>query len=283
MNNSITNSALLTHDERAVAVKMMNNLSAELDVLRASMLETGLNTVLHNLNRKNGNLRLFEFGKTYRTKGAGQYDEQQHLALFLTGKSREENWHVKKENADIYFLKGAAEGLLRQLGLNTISFTVEQHAKLDQHLQLSFGKTPLGSVGRVKQSVAETFGIKQEVYVLDLLWDNCLAAAEKQKLRYKEIPKYPAVQRDLAFVVNNSLSYAEVEGAVNRVRIGRLANMKLFDVFESEKLGVGKKSMAMSFTFQDEEKTLTDKDIDDMMQKIIVTFEKELNAEIRKS
>ena len=283
MNNSITNSAYLSEDEQGMAVKMMNNLSAELDVLRVSMLETGLNTVVHNLNRKNNNLRLFEFGKTYITSGVGQYHEKQHLALFVTGKTREENWHIKKESADIYYLKGTAEGILKQLGLDRVSYNEEPHEKLDEYLVLLFGNKPIGYLARVKNKLCDKFGIRQEVYILDLFWDDCLAEAGIQKLAYREIPRFPAVQRDLAFVVDNFLAYKKVEDTVTRVKIPRLTQMKLFDVFESEKLGAGKKSMAVSFTFQDEEKTLTDKDIDEMMQKIIVTFEKELNAEIRKS
>ena len=283
MNNSITNSAWLTEAEQKVAVKMMNNLSAELDVLRVSMLETGLTTVLHNLNRKNNNLRLFEFGKTYTSSGPGHYDEQQHLAIFMTGRSREENWHVKKENTDIYYLKGIAEALLKQLGLNELNFREAPHTKLEEHLVILHGEFVVGILGKVRQKVADQFSIRQDVYMADLLWDNCLAATAEKKLAYREIAKYPAVQRDLAFVVDSILAYKKVEDTVRSVNIPRLSNIKLFDVFESEKLGAGKKSMAVNFTFQDEEKTLTDKDIDEMMQKIIVTFEKQLNAEIRKS
>lgn len=283
MNNSITNSAWLTEDEQKMAVKMMNNLSEELDVLRVSMLETGLNTVLHNLNRKNNNLRLFEFGKTYTSSGTGNYDEQQHLALFMTGRSREENWHVKKELTDIYYLKGIGETLLKQLGLSEVTYREEPHAKLDEYMLILHGEVILASVGKVKHKIADQFSIRQDVYMADLQWDNCLALAASKKLAYREISKYPAVQRDLAFVVDSILAFKKVEDTVRTVNIPRLTNMKLFDVFESEKLGAGRKSMAVNFTFQDEEKTLTDKDIDEMMQKIIVTFEKDLQAEIRKS
>lgn len=283
MNNSITNSAWLSDEEKQTAVKMMNNLSAELDVLRVSMLETGLATILHNVNRKNNHLRLFEFGKTYAVHGTGKYEETQHLALFMTGKTREENWHIRKETADIYYGKGLAETLLRQLGIQGLRFEEAAHPKMAEHLRILAGDTELGTVSRVHGKVTEAFSIKQDVYLADLRWDNCLALAAGQKLKYREIPKYPAVQRDLAFVVDSSLAYDKIHDAVTAARIGRLAQTRLFDVFESEKLGAGKKSMAMSFTFQDEEKTLTDKDVDEMMQKIIVTFEKQLNAEIRKS
>jgi phenylalanyl-tRNA synthetase beta chain len=148
---------------------------------------------------------------------------------------------------------------------------------------LEYKTKTLGYAAKVKDRISEKFGIKQQVFILDLNWDLCLEEAGMQKLAYREIPRFPAVQRDLAFVVDSVLAYRNVEDTVQQVKIPRLTQMKLFDVFESEKLGTGKKSMAVSFTFQDVEKTLTDKDIDEMMQKIIVTFEKELNAEIRKS
>jgi phenylalanyl-tRNA synthetase beta chain len=283
MNNSITNSAFLTEEESVTAVKMMNNLSAELDSMRVSMLETGLQTVLHNLNRKNNNLRLFEFGKTYSTSGAGNYNEVEHLALFISGRTREENWHIKKENADIYYLKGVVQALLTQLGILDLTFEPGENTRLEEHLQIRSGNTLIASIGRVSSALISRFDIKQEVYVADILWENCTKLAEKIRLSYKEIPRFPAVQRDLAFVVDRHLIYSKVEETVKLTRIPRLKQINLFDVFESEKLGAGKKSMALSFTFLDEEKTLTDKDIDEMMQKIIVTFEKELNAEIRKA
>ncbi|HLO80527.1 MAG TPA: phenylalanine--tRNA ligase subunit beta [Chitinophagaceae bacterium] len=283
MNNSITNSAFLTEEEQATAVKMMNNLSAELDSLRVSMLETGLQTVLHNLNRKNNNLRLFEFGKTYSTAGVGDYTEVEHLALFVTGKTREDNWHVRKESSDIYYLKGVVQALLTQLGIKDYIFETQNHSRLDEHLQIRSGDMVIANIGKVNNNLVSRFDIKQEVYVADILWENCIKLVEKTKLSYQEIPRFPAVQRDLAFVVDRHLIYSKVEEAVKMTRIPRLKQINLFDVFESEKLGAGKKSMALSFTFLDEEKTLTDKDIDEMMQKIIVTFEKELNAEIRKA
>jgi phenylalanyl-tRNA synthetase beta chain len=283
MNNSITNSAFLTEEELPTAVKMMNNLSAELDSLRVSMLETGLQTVLHNLNRKNTNLRLFEFGKTYSTSGKGRYSEVEHLAIFLSGKTREENWHSKKELSDIYHLKGVVGSVLAQLGIQAVEYIPVGNPRLDEHLEVRAGGTLLANLGKANATLTSRFDIKQDVYVADMLWENCVQLAAATRLAYQEIPRFPAVQRDLAFVVDRQLAYRQVEDILGQTRISRLKQTRLFDVFESEKLGAGKKSMALSFTFLDEEKTLTDKDIDEMMQKIIVTFEKELNAEIRKA
>ena len=283
LNNSITNSAYLTEEEAATAVKMMNNLSADLNSLRVSMLETGLQTVLHNLNHKNQNLRLFEFGKTYSTTGKGQYTEVEHLALFLTGKTRVESWHHKKELSDIYYLKGSVQALCTQMGINDLRFEEANHPKLAEHLTIYSGITLLGSIGKVNAQMSERFDIKAEVFVADLLWENALSLAKQAKLRYQEISRFPAVQRDLAFVVERHLAYSKVEEVVLSNKLPKLRQVSLFDVFESEKLGAGKKSMALSFTFQDEEKTLTDKDIDEMMNKIIGSLEKQIQAEIRKN
>ena len=126
------------------------------------------------------------------------------------------------------------------------------------------------------------FDLRQDVYHADILWTSCISIAAGLSLSYRELPRFPAVQRDLAFIVDRSLVYSRVESAAERAGVKKLRSVRLFDVFESEKLGHEKKSMAVSFTFLDEEKTLTDKEVDEMMQKIIVTFEKELNAEIRK-
>jgi len=282
MNNSITNSAFLDEEETGVAVKMMNNLSAELDVLRTSMLETGLLTVLHNLNRRNNNLKLFEFGRTYTTTGIGRYQETEHLALFITGQSREQDWRHKKEEVDIFLLKGMVQSLLTQLGINDTEFSTATHHKYQEQILVTHGDTIIATIGRISRGMLGKFDIRQEVYHADILWAACMTIANGLKLSYKEIPRFPAVQRDLAFVVDRSLVYGRVESAATKAGVKRLRNVKLFDVFESEKLGHEKKSMAVSFTFLDEEKTLTDKEVDEMMQKIIVTFEKELNAEIRK-
>lgn len=283
LNNSITNSAFLTEEESRTAVKMMNNLSAELDSLRVSMLETGMHTMVHNLNHKNQQLRLFEFGKTYSTTGAGKYTEVEHLALFVTGKTRIENWHHKKELADIYYLKGCIQAICAQMGITSLHFKETEHPKLVEHLSIYADEIWLGSIGKINTAMSERFDIKTDVYVADLLWENALILSDKKMIRYREISRFPVVQRDLAFVVEHYLPYSKVEETVLSNQLSKLRQISLFDVFESDKLGAGKKSMALSFTFQDEEKTLTDKEIDDMMGMIIRSLEKELNAEIRKN
>lgn len=282
MTNSITNSAYFAEDELGTSVKMLNNLSAELNILRPSMLETGLESIAHNLNRKNNDLRFFEFGKTYSTSGSAQYSEPGHLCLYITGKNLEEGWRNKPIAADFYVLKGIVAKTLQLLGVTVDSFEALQHPKFESGLQGKVKEELVLQTGIVNKKTLARFAIKQPVFFADLNWDLLSKTAAANKPAFNPIPKFPAVQRDLALIVSNQLAYEEVEKAVKKMSLKCLQGIKLFDIFESEKLGAGKKSMAVNFTFLDEEKTLTDQEIDGWMNKIMSTLEKDLQAEIRK-
>jgi phenylalanyl-tRNA synthetase beta chain len=282
LTNSITNSAYFTEEELSTTVKMLNNLSAELDVMRPSMLETGLETVAYNLNRKNHDLRFFEFGKTYHTSGPGKYEESQRLCLFLTGNAGDAGWRQKAAPMDEYTLKGVVSNLFRALGLSTQPIETLSDPKLENAMTLSIDGEIVFKGGSVTKKMLNRFDIKQPVYFADLSWDNLVGKASGTKTVIHEIPKYQAVQRDLALIVPRQLAYAEVEKSVDKIQINKLQGMRLFDIFESEKLGQDKKSLAVSFTFLDEEKTLTDKEIDGWMSKIMTGLERDLQAEIRK-
>ncbi len=281
LNNSIANSAWYTDDELRSAVHMMNNLSAELNILRPSMLETGLETVAHNLNRKNNSLKLFEFGKTYKTISRGNYTETDHLLILLSGKMLEDSWRAKSGNADLFYLKGKVQALASHFGLGAVEY-VEENNSGAIILKGSVGKTGLLTIGLVQKNLMQRFDIRQEVCFADILWNTFLELAQKVKPGFTEIPKFPAVNRDLAFVVDKGLAYEHIEKAARSLSLKKLKDIRLFDVFESEKLGTGKKSVAMNFIFQDEEKTLTDLEVEQFMQKIITIFEKELSAQIRR-
>jgi phenylalanyl-tRNA synthetase beta chain len=275
--NSITNSAYFDDVTLQSTVKMMNNLSAELDVLRPSMLQTGLQTIAHNINRKNTDVKFYEFGKTYSTTEVGKYAEANHLCLYITGNKTLDSWNTKAAKTDIYFVKGVAEQILNIAGVNNCSMAIENNIIL-----LKKGNDTVAEVREVEKADAAKMDIKQAVFYADINWDKVIQLTKKQKLMYAEISKYPVVQRDLAVVVDKALTYQQIENATYATKINKLKSINLFDVFESDKLGAGKKSMAVSFTFLDEEKTLTDKEIDSMMSKIISSYEKELGAEIRK-
>lgn len=282
VTNSITNAAWFSEEELKTSVAMLNSLSAELNLMRPSMLETALGVIAHNLNRRNTSLKLFEYGKTYSTSGPGKYAEPEHLCIYLTGNHTEDGWRSKAVPADFYVLKGIGAALLRLLGISADAIEPLQDAKLETGLQLLVNGKPVWKAGIVSKNILSRFDIKQPVFFADLDWDAVSRMAAAHQPAFREIPKFPAVQRDLSMVVPKQLPYENVEKTVQKMRLRKLKEMRLFDIFESEKLGAGKKSLAVNFTFVDEEKTLTDKEIDGWMSTIMATLEKDLQAEIRK-
>ncbi len=279
VTNSITNSKYFNEEVLAGTVKMMNNLSADLDVLRPSMLETGLECIAYNNNRRNNNLQLFEYGKTYHTKGIGSYREDEHLAIYITGDNHEDTWQEKAKSFDFYRAKGVAQAIINLCGLDKLKFSKEEGSN---SISVTVSKQNIATITIVNNATLKAFSIKQSVYFVDINYASLLKLVEKNKIIYKEVSKFPAVQRDLALVVDKNTTYNTLETVLKKANLTKLQSMRLFDVFESDKLGAGKKSMAVNFTFLDEEKTLTDKETDAMMGKIIHSFESELNAEIRK-
>lgn len=280
--NSITNGAYYKDDVLQKTVKMINNLSMELNILRPAMMETGLESVAYNLNRKNTDLQFFEFGKIYSTDKPGSYIENNRLALYVTGNVTPDSWKSKAVKADIYFVKAVIDKILTVLGLKADAYTQTENAVLSDYLQFFIKNEIIAEMGSVNNTKLHEFDIKQQVFYIDLNWDKLLQLNKNLNIQYQEISKYPAVNRDLAIIVNKTLPFDAVEKATHTAKVNKLRSVSLFDIFESEKIGADKKSMAISFTFQDDEKTLTDKEIDGMMNKIINSFEKELNAEIRK-
>ncbi|MFN6375373.1 MAG: phenylalanine--tRNA ligase subunit beta [Chitinophagia bacterium] len=281
LNNSITHSAYYDDEEIKRAVKMLNNLSSELDTLRLTMLETGLQTVAHNLNHRNDDLLLFEFGKTY-SKTEGKYVEEDHLALFTAGLAANGSWNKKEETADLYFLKGAIEKLAFQSGISGITFQQSTHHRYEYILEGSWKKHVLVTIGKPADEVLKKYDIRTSVWHADINWMVWLEAAGKRSIRYREISKFPMVQRDLSFVAAKSLTYHEIEKELKSLSIPQLKNYRLFDIFKSDKLGKDKQSMAMNFVFQDEQKTMKDEEVDAMMNRITAVFESKLQAEIRK-
>jgi phenylalanyl-tRNA synthetase beta chain len=209
----------------------------------------------------------------------GQYAEVPRLALFVTGEVQPAGWNHQASEANFYYLKGVLENLLAAGNIQTRQLKQEANTC---GLVYRWGKHELCSVTQVDAAVLTAFDIKQPVFFAEVNWNVLLDAASNMKIEFAELPKFPAVERDLALVLDKATTYAQVEQAAQKARVGKLTAMRLFDVFESEKLGAGKKSMAVNFTFYDPEKTLTDKETDSFMQKLVQAFEQELQAEIRK-
>ncbi|WP_430468495.1 phenylalanine--tRNA ligase subunit beta [Winogradskyella ouciana] len=262
------------------SVHMLNPLSNDLEVMRQSLLFSGLEAVSHNINRKRNDLKLFEFGKTYH-QYSEEREENKHLSLFVTGNKTEERWNSVASPSDFFYLKGTVEAILQRLGLNRIKSAPTKSDILSEGMSLSLGKKKLVDFGLVKKSVLKHFGISQNVLFADFNWDNVLDMAQHNKIKFTAIPKYPEVRRDFALLLDNSISFEDIHTIAKQTEKQLLKNVNLFDVYEGKNLPAGKKSYAVSFTLQDENKTLTDKQIDKIMNKLQSNFESKLGAELR--
>ncbi len=279
--NSITDSKYYDEAVLATTVKMINNLSADLNIMRPSLLQTGLEVIAYNINRKNTDLKMYEFGKIYSAEAIGKYKEQQNLAIYITGNTSNGSWQQKDKKADFYYLKGLCEQLMAACGINNPVMEVANYEDFDGGINISVNKKVIGKLGIVSQKILKQFAIKESVFFADIAWDEILQLQQNNNLTYKEITKFPTVQRDLAVIIDKKITYAAIEASIKANKIQALKNITLFDIFESEKLGADKRSMAINFTFSDETKTLADADTDAMMGKIITSLEKQLNATIR--
>lgn len=264
----------------AHTVAILNPLSSDLKVMRQSLLFSGLESVSYNINRKNTALRFYEFGKTYH-KYDTRYQEDKHLTLFVTGNRTKESWKTTHKTSDFFYLKGVVSALLTRLGILDFKTTPTKSAIFSEGISLSLGKVKLVEFGVVKRSILKEFGIKQEVLFADFNWENVLKLAGKKKVKVTELPKFPAVKRDLALLLDNDVSFKEIYNLSFQSEKTVLKEVDLFDVYEGGKLPEGKKSYAVSFVLQDENKTLTDKQIDKIMKKLQATFEKNLEAVLR--
>lgn len=231
--NSITSSKYYSEAEQATGVRMINSLSAELDMMRPSMLETGLEAISYNLNRKNNRLFFFEFGKTYHIQHHTVYKEREHLTLYLTGEMGAVHWRDKPVAADYFAAKGLVAALVQLVGLMDITFEVTEAGVTE----ICFANKPLGNLVEVNSGKLSQFGIRQSVFMVDLDWQSLMDAAAMCNTRYKEVNKFPVVQRDLSAVVDAVLPFGSVEAALQKLALPRLTHTRLFDVFESEKTG----------------------------------------------
>lgn len=282
MANSLTTASYVALSEQlnpSHNVTMLNPLSADLSTMRQSLLFSGLEAVSYNINRKNADLKLFEFGKTYHNYLAG-YEEKKRLSVFLTGNRNQENWTSAQKTSDFFLFKGYVSGLLTRLGIEKTQNTPVTLDVFSEGMAISIGNETIVSLGVVKKSILKHFGIKQEVFYADFDWDLILKKIST-KIKYVEIPKYPEVRRDLALLVDQNITYESIYNIARQTEKSLLKDIDLFDVYEGQNLPEGKKSYALSFTIQDNSKTLTDVQIDKIMCKLQKNFETELGASLR--
>ncbi len=276
MTNSLVSADFKTED----AVEMLNPLSSDLSVLRTSMLQSGLQTVSYNHNRQKNDLKLFEFGKTYHKNDKGQ-DEKQHLSIFISGDHNSDSWAIASRKTDFFFLKGIVENVLERLGINSYQTNPLSDTAFAEGLQCTVNNKPLVNYGLVSKSELKHFDIKQEVFYADFDWDTILASISTTNVVFKEIPKFPEVTRDFALLLDESTSFQKVYDIAWKTEKKLLKKVNLFDVYTGKNLPEGKKSYAVSFTLMDESKTLTDKQIDKIMGKLLSQYQNELGAELR--
>ncbi|MVN90100.1 phenylalanine--tRNA ligase subunit beta [Mucilaginibacter aquatilis] len=278
--NSLTSSSYAQSLDNAV--KLLNPLSSDLDIMRQTLLYSGLEAIAYNQNRRQADLKLYEFGKTYFFED-GKYVETQRMSVFLSGGNQQEQWNQKANAVSFYNLKAIVDGLLSRLNITDYTTDEIHDHEFAYGLQYNFrgGKT-LVKFGSVLPGALKKAGVEKEVFYADFNFDTLLSIVRKNKIVNKEISKFPAVRRDLSMLVDTAVTFGQLKQIAHKTERKLLTEVSVFDVYQGDKLPAGKKSYALSFVIQDEEKTLTDKAIDAIMQKLIYNFGKEAGAEIRK-
>ena len=294
MCNSLNPAAFYQDNEdfdRDHLVLLANPLSSDLNAMRQSLLFGGLSSVAWNINRQNTDLKLFEFGHSYfmRKKGdaapaPGDYNESEHLDIYLTGLAGRTGWNNKPGLTDFYNIKSYVELVFERLGLNLNDLTCGESSKkyFSESITYLHNKKAVAEAGKISKKYLKQFDIEQDVYYGNIDWDLLLKLISSHKISFRELPKYPSVKRDLALLLDKGVKFSQIREIALKVEKNILRDISLFDVYESESLGKDKKSYAVSFTLRDDQRTLTDKNIDKVMNSLIMAFEKELNAQIRR-
>lgn len=292
MCNSLTKSSYYENREsykKSIAY-IINPLSSDLNCMRQTLIFGGLESVAYNINRKNQNLKFYEFGNCYffnKQENAqnklDQYSENFRIAVFLTGLTEQPNWNTPQTPCTFFHLKSIIHNLLQKAGVNVTKAEVKpvEHELLANGLTYWFGKHKLAEFGNVKKNILKEFDIKQEVFAGEINWNLVLQLIKNRAITYRELPKFPEVRRDLSMILDESVTYEQLMKLAEKTERKLLKNINLFDVYQGDKIEKGKKSYALSFTLQDEEKTLTDSQIDKVMENLMKAFEKDMNAKIR--
>ncbi len=294
MNNSLTKSAYTEKHpafEPSANVAMLNPLSKDLDVLRQSLLFGGLETIAYNQNRKLSDLKLFEFGKTYQLQAdkadpadaLKKYKEQMELAIFMSGLKELENWNSSEKAVDFYDLRLYVEAVFTKLRLPfaDMQLTDIKDGMFEYGICGQLNGIELFRFGLLTRQSLQQFDVKKAVYYAEIKWEEVLALIPNQAIRFKSLPKYPSVRRDLALVLDSSVRFSDIVAIAQKTETKILRDIHLFDVYEGDKIAAGKKSYAVSFTLMDEEKTLTDKLIEKTMSRLLLAFEQQLGAVLR--
>lgn len=283
MNNSLTNdkySTLIPELDISHNIKLLNPLSQDLNIMRQTLLFNGLENIAYNLNRKNKDLKFYEFGKTYH-KIDDKNIEKKHLQILVTGRINSENWNSKNQDVDFYFIKKLVESVLSKLGINNFDSISKPGFGRSLSVTYSLGHNKLVSFGKVSNEICNYFDVSEDVFMADFNWDKILKITKKNKIKYKDISKFPSMRRDLSLLLDKSVTFEELKDIAVNTDNRILKKINLFDVYEGKQLSKHKKSYSLSFIFEDDSKTLTDKIIDKIMNKLITSFIDKAGAEIR--
>ena len=296
MNNSLTKSVYAKQNpdlDGEKSVSMLNPLSQDLDVLRQSLLFGGLESISYNQNRRVSDQKLYEFGNIYRKEsGDGNlpqtpskvgYFEEKHLMVLATGNTFAENWETKAVKADFYFLKSMVEAIITRLGVNRRQIKIAEGSQKSFNYSLEFKLNDelIAEVGNLTPAVLKTFDIKKEVFAARINWTVISKFLPKHEISYKAVSKFPSVRRDLALVIDKSISFSQLKESALKAERKLLTETSIFDIYEGDKIPEGKKQYALSFVLQDKTKTLNDKTIDKAMRRIQQVLERELGAQLR--
>jgi phenylalanyl-tRNA synthetase beta chain len=291
-SNSLTKSAhydeLETYKPENL-VYILNPLSQDLNCMRQTLLFGGLEAVLHNANHKNPDVKLYEFGNTYKKEPQHKdqvlpgYTEETHLALFISGLKFNPNWIGKDTPSTFYYLKAYSENVLRRVGINPDKCEITEFSNdiYSEALAYKIGGQTIGTAGIVNKKLLKAFDLKAPVYYADFNWSKVMRIIKSNKVTFEELPRFPEVRRDLSMVLNKEIKFDQIRAIATKTERKLLKRINLFDVYEGDKIEQGKKSYAISFILQDLEKTLNDQQIEGIMSRLAQSLEKELGAQIR--
>ena len=293
MSNSLTKTAYydqLVSFKPENTVRLFNPLSSDLNGMRQTLLFGGLEAVNRNTNFRNPNLRLYEFGNVYRFDGSKLYEnpvrnysEEEHIGIWITGNKETPNWNLKEEPTTFFTLKANVDNILSRIGIDPQSCTIESISNdiFSEGLEYCINNIVIGQIGYLSQTILRNCDIQNDVFYGSLRWTVILKAIKNHKVAYSPLQKYPEVKRDLALLIEKGVPFSVIKSLAFKTERQILRNVNIFDVYEGANLPAGKKSYAVSFTLQDEDKTLNDKHIEKIMNRLISAYEREVGAQIR--
>jgi phenylalanyl-tRNA synthetase beta chain len=281
-NEMVTNPLVSNKFRKETTANLVNNLSDELALMRDAMVYTGIDVIAHNHNRKQTDLRLFEFGKTYGYKAGTGYSEQEWVAFFLTGHVAPANWSAKTAKAGFFTIAREMERLVAYFGLNVESREIEGHSSFAYGVELFKGEKIYARYGAVHGDLVKGRDIKSDVFYAEVAWEQVIRQYKKAKVAYQPMSKFPTVNRDISAIVPENVRFATVSAAIKGTNPKLIRSVSITDVYKGDSIGVGKKSYLLNLAILDDTQTLQDQVVDKLMGKVFEKLEKDLGLEIRK-